>query len=68
MAFDNYSRVALLTDRYRDQGVVTGDTGYIIEVYGDGNYEVEFSGSGGITIAMIVVHEDEIELREPDES
>jgi hypothetical protein len=60
-----YSRVKLLTDKFKDEGVVKGNIGYIIEIYDDGNYEVEFSDSGtGVTIAQIVVSPDEIELAE----
>ncbi len=64
---ENYSRVMLLTDRFRDEGIGIGSVGYIIEVYGDGNYEVEFSDSSGITIALVVAREDEIELHELEE-
>jgi hypothetical protein len=65
MRFENYSRVVLLTNRYEDEGVKTGDIGYIIEVYDDGKYEIEISDrKTGITIAQIVVREDEIALRE----
>lgn len=60
-----YNRVKLLTDKFKDEGVVKGNLGYIIEIYDDGNYEVEFSDSrSGITIAQIVVNPDEIELAE----
>jgi hypothetical protein len=65
MRFENYSRVVLLTNRYEDEGVKTGDIGYIIEVYDDGKYEIEISDrKTGITIAQIVVREDVIALRE----
>jgi hypothetical protein len=60
--FDNYSRVILMTDRYRDEGVSTGSTGYIIETYDNGNYyKIEFSNPDGITIAQIVVQPHEIQ-------
>lgn len=60
-----YSRVRLLTDRFRGEGVDIGAIGYIIEVYNNENYEVEFSDSRtGITIAQIVAKENEIELAE----
>lgn len=36
--------------------------GYILEVYPDGNYEVEFSNPGGITLAQFVVGENDIVL------
>ncbi len=58
-----YSKIKLLTNKYKDIGVSIGDLGYIIEVYDDGYYEVEFSdGKTGITIAQIELKEEEIEL------
>lgn len=60
-----YSRIRLLTDKFREEGVSLGDIGYIIEVYPDGNYEVEFSDSStGVTITQIVVKESDIEIAE----
>lgn len=60
-----YSRVRLVTDRFKEEGVKKGNIGYIIEKYDDGNYEVEFSdGTTGITIAQIVVKDNDIELAE----
>lgn len=60
-----YSRVKLTTDNYIVEGVKNGDIGYIIEIYEEINYEVEFSDpSTGITIAQVVVKENEIELAE----
>jgi cell shape-determining protein MreC len=64
MSLENYSRVVLLTDRHQDQGVKIGAIGYIIEIYDDGNYEVEFSDSDGFTIAQLVLRSDEVELAE----
>lgn len=60
MAFDNYTQVILLTDRYKDQGVAAGAFGFIIEVWGDGFYEVDFSDKDGITIALLDLNESEI--------
>jgi len=64
----NYSRVKLLTDKFQSEGVKSGDIGYVIEVYGDHNYEVEFSNDHGITIAQIVAHENELEVNEPTQT
>ena len=36
--------------------------GYVIESYSDGKYEVEFSDANGITIAQIVVGEEDLVL------
>ncbi len=62
-----YSRVRLITDKYAKDGVPEGTVGYVIEVYDDGNYEVEFSRSEtGSTFAQLVIaHEDVIESPEP---
>jgi hypothetical protein len=67
MSFNNYSRVKLLANQYSGEGVDAGALGYIIEVYPDGKYEVEFSDSAGKTIAQLVLSELEIVLHEPTE-
>jgi hypothetical protein len=59
IALPNYTRVRLTTDAYAVKGASRGAIGYIIELYHDGAYEVEFSDASGITVAQIVVrHED----------
>ncbi len=58
--FENYSRVRLITDRFRSEGAAAGMLGYIIETYPNGDYEVEFSASDGTTIAQIVVGESDV--------
>lgn len=61
-----YSRVMLIVDGHEDQGAQKGAIGYVIEVYGNGNYEVEFSDSAtGVTRAQLVLSEAEIALAEP---
>jgi hypothetical protein len=58
-----YSRVKLVTDKYEDEGGHWGMIGYIIEVYGDGHYEVEFSdASTGTTLAQLVVNQKDLVL------
>jgi hypothetical protein len=60
-----YSRVKLTTNKYIDEGIGIGAIGYIIDVYPDNKYEVEFSNrETGETIAQIVAHEDDLELNE----
>jgi hypothetical protein len=60
-----YSKVKLITDKYIGEGVGKESIGYIIEVYDDGNYEIEFSNKvTGITTAQLVVEEKDIELVE----
>jgi hypothetical protein len=62
-----YSRVRLITDKYAKDGVPEGTMGYVIEVYDDGNYEIEFSDSetGNTFAQLVVAHEDVIESPEP---
>lgn len=62
MTIDNYSRVKLITDAYVAEGVGMGTVGYVIEVYPNDKYEVEFSDQNGITIALILLAADEIVL------
>jgi len=61
----NYSRVRLLTDEYQSEGATKDSLGYIIEVYTDGMYEVEFSRSDGTTYAQIVAQENQLQQDEP---
>lgn len=57
-----YTRVRLVSDRHADEGACRGIVGYIIAVYPDGNYEVEFSKPDtGETVAQIVASESELE-------
>ena len=45
--------------------VVTGSLGYVIEDYGDGNFEVEFSAShDGTTYGVLVVPATQLERAE----
>ena len=60
----NYSRVRLQTEKYQSFGARLFDVGYIIEVYPDGDYEVEFSDSNGLTTAQIVAKEEDLQLAE----
>ncbi len=60
-----YACVQLKTDKYRYQGSSDFDVGYIIEVYPDDKYEVEFSDLNGMTTAQIVASEEELEFAPP---
>ena len=64
MKIQNYSRVRLLVDAYSQEGVSIDAIGYVIEVYPDEKYEVEFSDEHGITIAQIVLGSEEIIIAE----
>ena len=57
-----YARVKLVSDRHRADGASAGMLGYIIELYPNGKYEVEFSNPDGTTIAQVVVDEGELAL------
>lgn len=54
-----YSRVRVVTDKYAKDGVPEGTTGYVIEVYDDGSYEVEFSDpeTGSTFAQLVIAHE-----------
>lgn len=61
-----YARVRMLTDAYATYGVLAGARGNVIESYGDGAYELEFSDAAtGVTTAQLVVDETEI-AEEPE--
>ena len=55
----NYTRIKLTTNKYEHEGVYVGMLGYIIELYHDGKYEVEFSDTNGITVAQLVLDESD---------
>jgi Domain of unknown function (DUF4926) len=57
-----YQVVRLLTNNYQNEGIKKGDIGSIIEDYGDNHYEVEFSDSNGITIALLALPGGELEV------
>jgi hypothetical protein len=65
MEFKLYQRVRLMNNEHVDEGISKNALGYIIEIYEDNSLELEFSNENGITIATIVVSENEIELAEP---
>ena len=62
-----YTRVRLITDKYANDGVPESTIGYVIDVYDDGNFEIEFSDSetGNTFVQLVVAHEDVIESPEP---
>lgn len=62
----NYSPVQLLTDKYRAEGASKGDVGSVIEVYDNGDYEVEFADENGIDFAQIVAREEELQVVKPN--
>jgi Domain of unknown function (DUF4926) len=61
MTLKVFSRVEFVGQRHDE--LSTGDVGYIIEDYGDGNYEVEFSSPDGSTRVQAVISENELALK-----
>ncbi|WP_086924169.1 DUF4926 domain-containing protein [Variovorax sp. JS1663] len=59
-----YSRVRYLGVANGQERINPGDIGYIIEDYGDGNFEVEFCRADGTTGAQAVIAESDLELAE----
>jgi hypothetical protein len=66
MTLKPYSQVELVTDSYQERGVSIGAIGTIVEVYDDGDYEVEFSHPDGMTIAWFAVSQNEVKLLAED--
>lgn len=58
----HYSKVRLVTDRFSAENARKGMEGYVIEIYENGEVEVEFSNpSTGETLAQIVARESDLE-------
>ncbi|MCA1198327.1 DUF4926 domain-containing protein [Sphingomonas sp. R647] len=62
MNFSTYDEVIYVGPADLIEKVNPGDMGYIIEDYGSGNYEVEFSDPDGTTRAMAVISSGQLEL------
>jgi hypothetical protein len=60
MTLKPYSLVQLVTDHYQARGVSIGAVGTILEVYDNGDYEVEFSQHNGTTVAWFAVSQSEV--------
>ena len=56
-----YSKIILTSSAYGDRDLNEGSEGYIIEDFKDGNYDVEFSDSGGETKAILILTSLEFE-------
>jgi hypothetical protein len=56
------SIVRMKGGRHRARGIEPGATGVVVDVYGDDAYEVEFSDSEGITIALLTLARGEFDL------
>jgi hypothetical protein len=57
-----FAQIRLLTDRFEAEKAMRGMVGFVLEVYPDGRYEVEFPDPrSGCNIAQIVVDESDVE-------
>jgi len=61
---NQYSEVKLTSSQYAEKGVKKGSVGYVIDVYSDEHFDVEFSAQDGSTIAILVLAKSEFELCE----
>ncbi|WP_354678909.1 DUF4926 domain-containing protein [Cupriavidus plantarum] len=59
-----YNRVRYVGREDAHDGLSVGDIGYVIEDYGDGNYEVEFSNADGTTRVQAVIQNLDLKLAE----
>jgi hypothetical protein len=57
-----FDRVKYLGREIVEEKIKSGDIGYVIEIYDDGSFEVEFSNLDGTTRGTIVLAEHEIEV------
>jgi hypothetical protein len=64
MRLSVYSRIRYAGLVNAQEQINPGDIGYVIEDYGDGNYEVEFSNADGTTRVLTVVAGRDLELAE----
>lgn len=57
-----FSTIVLKNDKYSSDRLKTGDQGIIVDFYADGAFEVDFSDDEGITIGVIAVQPEDIEI------
>ena len=67
MPLKQYERVRLRTDRFVSDGAKKGDVGFVIEIYPDGNVEVEFSNADGVSYAQLVATPEDLESVDDEE-
>ncbi len=53
-----------MTSSFQSRNASQFDVGYIIEVYDDGSYEIEFSDARGATRAQIVARAEDLQFAE----
>lgn len=64
MSIKLYSRVQFIGSTKDYSDLRSGDIGYVIERYEDGNYEVEFSNPDGSTRVQTVIPENYLAVTE----
>lgn len=57
-----YDRVVIVGRVFDGLSLPVGAVAYIVDVYDDGCFEVEISGHDGVTLAMVVAPEGDLEL------
>ena len=62
-----FDKVKLATDKYKEEGVLKGDIGHIVEIYHRENlptgYDVQFDTLKTVPgYPVIIVHEEDIEV------
>ena len=58
---ERFSAVRLTSDEFLSEGAGIGAIGYVLEVYDNGDLEVEFSRPDGVTIALHTLKESHLE-------
>ena len=56
-----YSRVRLISSQYLNEGIPCGSEGYIIDIYENEHYDVEFSNLDDSTLAILTLTKKEFE-------
>ncbi|MFC4775741.1 DUF4926 domain-containing protein [Paenibacillus sp. GCM10023252] len=58
-----FDKVKLVSESFNNYGVNIGSIGYILDIFPDGNLDVEFSDSeSGETIAIIILSPVHVEI------
>lgn len=61
MAYNCYSKIKLVTNKYEKDGIAKGTLGIILEVYDEENYEIQFLDKDNeLSNVFFAVRKDEI--------
>lgn len=55
-----FDKVMVLNNKYINDGVNMGDIGFIIDIFSDSAYDVEFSLPDGTTYALCIINPDDL--------